>query len=519
MQPERFGRYEVIGVLGDGAMGRVYLARDPVVGREVAVKTVKSEYLRHESAREFVERFRREAQAAGALNHPSIVAVFDVGDDHIVMERLVGRTLQELIADEGPVSPEAAFALLAPIADALDHAHAAGIVHRDIKPANIMVQTNGVPKLMDFGVAHVEDSVLTVTGQILGSPSYMSPEHVAGLEVTARSDVYSLAVVAYEMLTGQSPFPGPTITAVIYKVLHDPAPPPRQWNADLPARFDDVFARALAKDPAARFGTARELASALEIRELELSLDGALADGATVVDSADGGPTPGAATGTAAALPSPAGVATTVILPPPVTRRSLRVGLVGALLGGTFVVLLLGLLLAWWLAPVASPTVPPDSEGETSATAAPPAEAPTASPAEEAATAPAVAPRDTPPATSPKARGTSVPETKEEGRPGSDSDDLVEMGPGVTPPRRVEGTPAPYPEVARRRQIAGSVTVSMIVTETGEVVDPTVTESGGDVLDEAVLGAVRGWRFEPARKDGRAVRVRYTFRQTYRLDR
>jgi eukaryotic-like serine/threonine-protein kinase len=514
MQPERFGRYDVIGVLGDGAMGRVYLARDPVVGREVAIKTVKPEYLRHDSAREFVERFRREAQAAGALNHPSIVAVFDVGDDYIVMERLVGRTLQEVIAEDGHLPAETAFAVLAPIADALDHAHAAGIVHRDIKPGNIMVQTDGAPKLMDFGVAHVEDSVLTVTGQILGSPSYMSPEQVAGLEVTARSDVYSLAVVAYEMLTGQSPFPGPTITAVIYKVLHDPAPPPRKWNADLPARFDGVFARALAKDPAVRFGSARELASALEVREIGQSLDEVLPDGAAADARADGQGAEGP--------PAPAaGDAATLILPPPVVRRSRRGGLVVGLVAGAALVLLVVLVLAWRLLPGAPSPSPLETGVGADLTEAPAARMPAAQPPGDAATEPAATPRDAGRSAAPARAGSaSTPRTQDAGEADAARDEfLVEMGPGVTPPRRIEGTPAPYPEVARERHIAGSVTVSLIVTETGEVVDPTVTESGGDLLDEAVLEAVRGWRFEPARKDGRAVRVRYAFRQTYRLDR
>jgi len=501
MQPERFGRYEVVGVLGDGAMGRVYLARDPIVGREVAVKTVKAEYLRHDSAREFVARFRREAEAAGALNHPSIVSVFDVGENYIVMERLVGRTLQQLIADEGQIPPERAIALLAPIADALDHAHAAGIVHRDIKPANVMVQTSGIPKLMDFGVAHVEDSVLTVTGQILGSPSYMSPEQVAGLEVTARSDVYSLAVVAYEMLTGQSPFPGPTITAVIYKVLHDPAPPPRRWNTELPPRYDDVFARALAKEPPARFATARDLASALDVREFELSLDDAL-----------GAPAPGAGSppGGSAHEPVPPGEAETVILPAPRGRRPRGGLLAGLLAAAALVVALLGLVVARSTARAPVPPLP-EQEPTPSATA-PAGEEPT--PAPETPEAASSKPRAPEPTRTPP----PAPAAERARARSGDDDGLVSFGPGVTPPRRVKGAPASYPDAARRHRLTGTVTVTMIVTETGEVEEPTVTESAGHILDAAVLDAVRGWRFEPARKDGRPVRIRWTIRQTYRLE-
>ena len=198
--------------------------------------------------------------------------VFDLGDDFLVMELVEGRTLHRVIREEGRLAPEEALRLLAPVAEAVDHAHRAGIVHRDIKPANIMVQPGGPPKLMDFGVAKIEASVMTTAGQILGSPSYMSPEQIAGENVTSRSDLYSLAVVAYEMLTGQPPFQGKTITQVIYQVMHEAPPPPRRWNAGLPARYDEVFARALAKDPAARFPTAGEFVAALDIKEMEYAL-------------------------------------------------------------------------------------------------------------------------------------------------------------------------------------------------------------------------------------------------------
>ena len=180
MLPERFGRYEVIDEIGDGAMGRVYRAWDPGVNRVVAVKTVKSEYLTRDTAAEYLKRFHREAQSAGGLNHPAIVRVFDLGDDYLVMELVEGRTLHRVIREAGRLAPEEVLRLLAPVADAVDHAHRAGIVHRDIKPANIMVQPDGQPKLMDFGVAKIEASVMTTAGQILGSPSYMSPEQIAG---------------------------------------------------------------------------------------------------------------------------------------------------------------------------------------------------------------------------------------------------------------------------------------------------------------------------------------------------
>ncbi len=211
--------------------------------------------------------------AAGGLNHPQVVRVFDIGDDFLVMELVEGRTLFAMIREAGRIEPAETLRLLGPVAEALDHAHRAGIVHRDIKPANVIVQPDGQPKLMDFGVAHLAASVMTTAGQVLGSPSYMSPEQIAGATVTGRSDVYSLAVVAYEMLTGQSPFQGKSITQVIYRVMHEQPAPPRHWNAALPARYDDVFARALAKDPDERFASATQFIGALDLRELEFVLE------------------------------------------------------------------------------------------------------------------------------------------------------------------------------------------------------------------------------------------------------
>jgi serine/threonine-protein kinase len=195
-------------------MGRVYKARDPVVKRFVAIKTIKSEYLTRDQAEEYLKRFRREAQAAGSLNHPNIVRIFDVGENHLVMELLEGRTLHQIIREHGQMDPEAARAILSPVAEALDYAHVQGIIHRDVKPANIMIQPNGQPKLMDFGVAHIDATVMTATGQVLGSPSFMSPEQLAGEDVTPRSDNYSLAVVENRLRDGACPDCGLAIPGI-----------------------------------------------------------------------------------------------------------------------------------------------------------------------------------------------------------------------------------------------------------------------------------------------------------------
>ena len=499
-------------------MGRVYSAWDPVVSRTVAVKAIKSEYLTPETSPEYLGRFRREAQAAGGLNHPAVVRVYDVGDGYLVMEHVEGRTLQQLIREKGRIEPEAVLRLLAPVADAVDLAHRAGIVHRDIKPANIMVQPDGRPKLMDFGVAHIPHSVMTTAGEILGSPTYMSPEQIAGLDVTGRSDVYSLAVVAYEMLTGQPPFQGTTITQVIHRVIHDLAPPPRRWNADLPVRYDDVFARALAKDPAGRFATAGDLVTALDLQELEhvLSFEAPPAPAPAPRGAPEDTPTPVSPPARVSAF-GPGGGASRVL--------ALAAG---ALCG---LGLLLVLATTAWLVLRRGPEGPTGTAAPPSTVTAPEAKetptAPAPSPSPPASRSPAASPSPSMPAptrvvrlpkrapapeavaTPPPATPPPTPEPVIEGQ-------LVEMGPTVTPPVRIAGRPAAYPRLARELRQYGTVAIDLIVDETGAPIELQVVESAGPILDDVVLKAVRTWRFEPARKDGVRVKVRWQVRQTYK---
>ena len=506
MLPERFGRYEVLAEIGDGAMGRVYAAWDPAVSRKVAVKTVKTEYLTPETTPEYRRRFRREAQAAGGLNHPSIVRVFDVGEDYLVMEYVEGRTLQRIIREEGRIAPRTALRLLGPVAEAVDYAHEAGVVHRDIKPANVIVQPDGRPTLMDFGVAHVRASVMTAAGEILGSPSYMSPEQIAGQEVTARSDVYSLAVVAYEMLTGQPPFQGKTITQIIYRVMHDPAPPPRQWNSALPSCYDDVFSRALAKDPARRFATAVDFVAALDTSELEraLPLEATEAVPAAPPRTPDDSPT--------LVVPPPREPATGAR---PDASRVVLLVVVGFGGLGLLVVLALAVGLLLWREPGGPPeaTVSP-----TTIPAPPPSPAP---PSPEATASPPSGPAPGPPRAARVPKHTPTPEaaTPPPTPAPTVEGQLVELGPGVTPPVRISGGPASYPRRARQRREYGTVAVELIVDETGTPRDLRVVESAGAILDETVLDAIRTWRFEPARKDGVKVKVPWTVRQTYRAAR
>ncbi len=269
MIPTRLGRYEILAELGRGAMGRVYRALDPIVGREVAIKSLNLEEFPRRQQEEILSRFRREAQAAGQLNHPNVVTVFDVGKSFFVMELLRGETLQAHIARKSHLSPEATLDIVAPIAAALDYAHHRGVVHRDVKPANIMLTDRGVPKLMDFGLAHLETTVLTRAGQSLGSPAYMAPEQIQGFEPTPRTDLYALAVVTYEILTGARPFAGKNITTLLHQVVHASPVPPRHFNASLPPRYDELFARALSKLPEERFSDAAGFVTELNLRELE----------------------------------------------------------------------------------------------------------------------------------------------------------------------------------------------------------------------------------------------------------
>jgi eukaryotic-like serine/threonine-protein kinase len=269
----RFGRYEIQQEIGEGAMGRVYKAWDPLVRRVVAIKTIRSEYLTQETSQEYLRRFRREAQAAGRLSHPNIVSIYDVGEDYFVMEFLEGVSLQAILAHRGLLPLPEAQRILTPVAEALDYAHHSGVIHRDVKPANIMIQPDGRPKLMDFGVARLPTSAITDSGQSFGSPSYMAPEQIASDDVTPRSDLFSFGVVAYEALTGKRPFQGDSITAIIYRIVHEAAPPPRSLNDELPPYHDEVFRRALAKDPANRFPTAMSFIAGLSGEELVLPED------------------------------------------------------------------------------------------------------------------------------------------------------------------------------------------------------------------------------------------------------
>jgi eukaryotic-like serine/threonine-protein kinase len=254
-------RYEIQGVLGQGGMAKVFKGHDNVLGRDVAVKVLSPQFA---TDAQFVTRFRREAQAAAALNHPNIVSVFDTGDQgdihYIVMEYVQGRTLRDIIRNEGPLMPERAAEIADAVAKALSAAHEAGLVHRDIKPGNIMITNEGEVKVMDFGIARTATGdTLTQTAAVLGTASYLSPEQAQGETVDARSDIYSLGCVAYEVLTGRPPFTGDSPVAIAYKHVKDDPVPPSRLNPDIPRDLEAVVMKAMAKNPANRYQTADEM--------------------------------------------------------------------------------------------------------------------------------------------------------------------------------------------------------------------------------------------------------------------
>jgi eukaryotic-like serine/threonine-protein kinase len=525
MNPKTLGRYTIEAAIGEGAMGRVYRAFDPLARRVVAIKTIKTEVLTEGTREEYTRRFQREAQAAASLIHPSVTTIFDVGESYFVMEFVEGETLQSVLKRKGRLSARETLEVLAPIADALDYVHGKGVVHRDIKPANIMVLPNGRAKLMDFGVVHVESTAMTAVGETLGSPPYMAPEQITGGEITGQTDIFALGTVTYEMLSGRCPFDADNVTSVIYRVLNEAPPPVRSWSPELPAHFDEAIARALAKDPKARPQTAMELV-------------GALYRGGGLDSDASRGPRDSRPLATSSADTTPT-LPTLPAAPAPGARRATPV-----LLAAAAVVL----LAAGWFAlrrrtpeavssPLAvstatptvatpspsdppravetepagvpvSPEVTPSSGSEPAAAAVVDAPEPRAIPVVRKPVAVVARPKRT--VTKSPPRPQAPPPPVHEG-------DLVALGPGVTPPRKISGKTAYYPPAALEKRLQGKVVVELVVSEKGEPSDLRVVESAGSLLDKAVLDAIRTWRYEPAVMNGVKVRVRVQEGQSFEL--
>jgi serine/threonine protein kinase len=264
----RIGRYKIVRELGRGAMGVVYHAIDPNIGRPVAIKTINlATVLKPDEQERMRERLFREARSAGILSHPGIVTIYDVeqqGDlAYIAMEYVDGPTLDQLLSQPQPCRPDRMFSILAQTAVALDYAHGKGIVHRDVKPANIMIAANGTAKITDFGIAKITASEqFTMTGSIVGTPHYMSPEQVQGQAVDGRSDQFSLAVIAFEMLTGEKPYTGEHLTTVVYKIVAEEPPSPHRINSSLGSGLKASCEKGLSKKPDGRYAPARSLSEA-----------------------------------------------------------------------------------------------------------------------------------------------------------------------------------------------------------------------------------------------------------------
>jgi eukaryotic-like serine/threonine-protein kinase len=257
------GRYEIVKELGRGAMGTVFLGKDPRINREVAIKTLRYEEIDAEQIAEVKKRFFREAEAAGRLSHPNIVTIYDVGEDYdiayMAMELLDGSDLSKHSNKKNLLPIEEVLRVVCSVASALDYAHANGIVHRDIKPANIMILNNGEIKVADFGIARVMASSKTQTGVVMGTPSYMSPEQIAGKKVDGRSDLFSLGVVLYELIAGERPFNGDSIATLMYNITSSPPPSIKEFSPDIPERLLPILEKLLNKDVEARYQTGKEL--------------------------------------------------------------------------------------------------------------------------------------------------------------------------------------------------------------------------------------------------------------------
>jgi serine/threonine-protein kinase len=263
----KLGKYEILSTLGQGAMGVVYKGFDPLIERTVAIKTVRKDALSPKDLEPLLSRFKHEAQAGGRLAHPGIVTVFEYGEDagtvYIVMEFVQGRELKDILDHNERLPLATTVNLITQLLEALAYSHAKGVVHRDIKPGNIIILEDGRIKVTDFGIAKIESSTLTQFGDVLGTPSYMSPEQFSGLPVDRRSDLFSTGVILYHLLTGEKPFPGNSMTTIMHRVMNTIPANVSDLNFQIPASFDQVVNKALAKKASERFQSAEAFAAVL----------------------------------------------------------------------------------------------------------------------------------------------------------------------------------------------------------------------------------------------------------------
>jgi serine/threonine-protein kinase len=481
MTPAKIGKYEIVREIGKGAMGLVYEGRDPHIGRKVAIKTIRFDSLSdHASQTEMQKRFMREAQSAGNLHHPQIVTIYEVGEDqgllYIAMEYIEGQSLAQLLSAKVKFIPEDAAALVGQVAEALDYAHRRSVIHRDVKPANILVDADGRPRLVDFGIAHLPTSTITHTGMAMGTPSYMAPEQIAGQKVDGRADVFSLGVILYELLTLEKPFPGDNMTTIIYKIVHENPRPPRELNHNLPEKLAAVVEKALAKNPAARFQTAGEFVQALS----EFAAAKQAEDANRTVVFRPGAPPP------AASKPRK--------LPVPVIGAAAALVVVAA--------------AAVFLLTRKGGDSPPEPAGKPADAAG--AVQPVLKSAETAApgaksSAPAVAapkPDKTPAKTQVVPRGQGqTPAVPAPAKP-EDEPSPVRALYDIKPPKLLKGVEPVYPEAARKAGIEGFVILEVTTDSRGRVANVKVLRSLKG-FDEAAVAAVRQYVYEPVLVKGK----------------
>lgn len=427
---EQVGRYRILSPLGRGAMGVVYLADDPLLHRQVAVKTIDLS-IDDPARREFLRgRLLRDARAAAALLHPNIVSIFDVvteGDvNAVIMEYVAGENLAAYLARNPAADPAFTLHIVTAMAAALDYTHARGVIHRDIKPANVMLDAAQTPKITDFGIARMTEGVTTtMTGAIMGTIEYMAPEQVKGEPLDGRADQFALAVIAYRMLTGTTVFGEHSLTTLAYKIVHEPAPPIRARLPWLPPATDAALAKALAKTPVERYDNCGAFAAALTA-----ALTGINRDASTVAISP--APAAPAAPITAATAPltaptAPTTAATAPMMaaaqPAPPRRSNLALGVA---VGLAFIAAAAG--LAFWKPWGHAPQQPP----VTSATVAPQPAAVQPAASEKPPEAPPHPKAETSPKTEPKKIAKTTPEKVEASNP-----------PGVSPPTTVAPQPGP----------------------------------------------------------------------------
>ena len=276
-EPWTLGRYEIVAELGKGAMGVVYRANDPMLNRAVAIKTINMAEAENEGVAEYEARFYQEAKAAGGLNHPNIVIIYDIGRSgnlvYMAMEYVEGKELRELLTEGQSLPVVQAVDIAAQVADGLAYAHQHHVIHRDIKPANILITSDGRAKIADFGIARMRSAeTRTQTGVIMGSPKYISPEQVVGKRADHRSDIFSLGVILYQCLTGTTPFNGDGLSALMYQITNYDPPAPSTMNSQVPVMLDYIMAKVLNKAPESRYQSGSDFAN--DLRECRVELEG-----------------------------------------------------------------------------------------------------------------------------------------------------------------------------------------------------------------------------------------------------